>query len=213
MSLLPHGLIVIVLTCGIQGSNAHRGWVDKVPTPITTLRTVMLGMELVRRLRQLKGMTQAQFAKHFGVRQAAMSSYESGRRSPNLDQFQDVASQLGYQLALAPRSIVPARDASEQFSRLLYLAVARHLVAYPDAVRKLAVDRLDEQEQRSGAGFYVDRWRQLILPENEVELLMILCIPDPETIGLLSSSPFAGVIGEEERLTLLAESGSISRAE
>ncbi len=169
-------------------------------------------MELVRRLRQLKGMTQAQFANHFGVRQAAMSSYESGRRSPNLDQFQDVANQLGYQLVLSPRSIVPTRNASEQFSRLLYLAVARHLVAYPEAVRKLAADRLDEQDQRSGAGFYTDRWRQLILPDNEVELLMILCIPDPETTGLLSSSPFAGVIGEEERLALLAASRSIPPA-
>ena len=163
-------------------------------------------MGLVRWLRQLTGMTQAQFASHFGVRQSAMSSYESGRRSPNLDQFQDVANQLGYELFLLSRSIAPARNASEQFSRLLHLAVARHLVANPEVVRKLAAERLDEQDQRSGAGFYVERWRQLILVENEVELLMILCIPDSETTGLLSSSPFAGLIGEEERRALLAES-------
>ncbi len=162
-------------------------------------------MELVSQLRRLAGVSQAEFATRFGVSQPAVSQYESGRRSPNLNAFVEVAARLRRRVILVPDRIVPSNDRSERFSRLLYMRIAEHLVSDPERVRRIGHRNLERFGDMTWTP-YLKEWQRLLDPENEPELLSVLCIPDPETTGLLSSSPFAGVVSNPERLDLLERS-------
>jgi len=157
-------------------------------------------------------MTQKEFADELSVGQAAVSLYESGKRSPSVHTLSEAAQRHGRQLILAPSSIEAPWSRSEQFSRLLYLEVAQHFLSDPDRVRSIAIRNLDQQDDPHQAN-YTAEWRQLIKPGHEVALLMVLTIPDRDTTGLLASSPFAGVIDDETRQRLLNEARRIFDAE
>lgn len=137
--------------------------------------------------------------------QPAISLYESGRRSPNLDSFVEVASRLGRQTVLVPAALEPSHDRSERFSRLLHLRLAEHFLLGPQEVRSIAAENL----KRFGHTMpdpYAEEWSHLLHEGNDAMLLLTLCIPDRDNTGLLSSSPFAGVIPDAERLELLERS-------
>lgn len=159
-------------------------------------------MGLVKRLRHLAGANQAELAKRFDVSQPAISQYESGRRSPNLDRFVAVAEGLGRRLVLVPDRITQSNDRSERFSWLLYQRVAEHFVSDPGRVRRIGHRNLRMFSHTTWLP-YVEEWQRLLDPRNETELLVVLCIPDVEMTGLLSSSPFAGVLSDHERTDLL----------
>lgn len=162
-------------------------------------------MNLVEHLRKSEGLNQTTFAEEFGVSQPAVSLYESGRRSPNLDTFVEAAANYGQRLILVPASVEPAHDRSERFSRLLHLRVAEHFLRDPRRVRAIAQENF-ERFPDSAAQPYIDEWRRLLDEGEETVLLAVLCIPDRNNTGLLSSSPFAGVIDEDQRQELLDRS-------
>ena len=164
-------------------------------------------MNLVQRLRISAGLSQAEFAEEFGVSQPAISLYESGRRSPNVDTFIEAAANYGQRVVLVPASVERPHDRSERFSRLLHLRVAEHFLRDPRHVRSIARENL-ERFPHSAPEPYIDEWHQLLEEGQETELLTILCIPDRNNTGLLSSSPFAGVIADGERHELLDRSRS-----
>lgn len=165
---------------------------------------------LVRQLRKLTGLTQAQFARELGVGQAAVSLYEGGSRSPNLDLFAESADRLGRRITILPAALEPAWSRSEQFSRLLYVEVAQQFLSSPDEVRRIASDNLEVMSGDAHSADYVQQWKALLEPGNEIELLLLLTIPDRTTTGLLSSSPFAGVVDEETRQDLLGRSRNLT---
>lgn len=162
-------------------------------------------MNLVERLRRLGGLSQAEFAERLGVTQPAVSLYESGRRSPNLDSFIEAASRLGHRTVLVAADFPASHDRSERFSRLLHLRVAEHFLVEPAQVRSIAATNLERFGDHM-PGSYVEEWSHLLAEGNDAVLLLTLCIPDRDNTGLLSSSPFAGVISDDERLDLLQRS-------
>ncbi len=162
-------------------------------------------VNLILRLRQLVGLSQSELADQLGVSQPAVSQYESGRRSPNLDAFVDVASRFARRALIVPDRITPSHDRSERFSRLLHMRVAEHLLLDGDRVRRIAHENLDRFGDLMPDP-YSNEWHRLLEPTNDTELLSVLCIPDREMTGLLSSSPFAGVVSEDERRYLLERS-------
>ena len=164
-------------------------------------------MNLLRRLRLNQRLTQAALAELMSVTQPAIAAYESGRRSPNLDAVEKISLRLGRRVALVPSSVAPSHDRSELFSRLLHQRVAEHFVADPSRVRRHGTSWLAQQAS-TAPGHYDEQWAELLRPENEVDLLVTLCVPDAETTGLLSSSPFAGLLSENERLELLERSSA-----
>jgi|GEM_PF-4277633 len=165
---------------------------------------------LVRQLRDLTGLTQAQFARELGVGQAAVSLYEGGSRSPNLNRFTESADRLGRRVTILPAELEPAWSRSEQFSRLLYLEVAQQFLSNPDVVRRIASDNLEAMSGDPHSESYIQQWRTLLEPGNEIDLLILLTIPDRTTTGLLSSSPFAGVVDEDTRQQLLKRSRKLT---
>lgn len=162
-------------------------------------------MNLVERLRNANGLSQAEFADEFGVSQPAISLYESGQRSPNLDKFVEAAEKHGQRVVLVPASIEPSHDRSERFGRLLHVRVAEHFLSDPQHVRSIAHENL-ERFPDSAPAAYNDEWRRILAEGRETELLTVLCVPDRNNTGLLSSSPFAGVIADDERHELLERS-------
>jgi transcriptional regulator with XRE-family HTH domain len=164
-------------------------------------------MNLVEHLRNANGLSQAEFAEEFGVSQPAISLYESGRRSPNLDKFVEAAAKRGQRVVLVPASIEPPHDRSERFGRLLHLRVAEHFLRDPHRVRSIAHENLARFPDSAPVA-YNDEWRRLLGEGRETELFTVLCIPDRNNTGLLSSSPFAGVIADDERHELLDMSRS-----
>ncbi len=162
-------------------------------------------MNLVEYLRHLGGMTQAEFAEKLGVTQPAISLYESGRRSPNLDSFIEAASRFGRQAVLVPAALEPSHDRSERFSRILHLRVAERFILDSQEVRSIATENL-ERFGHIMPDPYVEEWSRLLSEGNDAMLLVVLCVPDRDNTGLLSSSPFAGVIPDSERLELLERS-------
>jgi len=159
---------------------------------------------LVRKLRELSGLTQSEFASELKVSQGAVSLYESGKRSPNLSTFRSSAEALGRRVSLLPKQLEPAWSRSEQFSRLLYLEVAKQFLADHARVRSVAARNLQAMSNNPQIAEYVARWNEVLKEGNEVELLTLLTIPDRENTGLLSSSPFAGVLDQNTRMDLLA---------
>ncbi len=164
-------------------------------------------MNLVEHLRNSEGLSQAELAEGFGVSQPAISLYESGHRSPNLDTFIQRAANYGRRVVLVPANVEPPHDRSERFARLLHLRVAEHFLRDPRRVRSIARENL-ERFPHLAPEPYTDEWRRLLEGGQETELLTVLCIPDRNNTGLLSSSPFAGVIADSERHELLGRSRS-----
>ena len=164
-------------------------------------------MSLLRQLRTSHRLTQAALADLMSVTQPAIAAYESGRRSPNLDAVEDLGLRLGRRLIVVPAEVVPSHDRSERFSRLLHQRVAEHLLMDPEGVRGHGLVWL-ERHADSAPGFYDNEWKRLLQPENGVELFVTLCVPDSETTGLLSSSPFAGLLSDNERIELLQRAGA-----
>jgi len=139
------------------------------------------------------------------VTQPAISLYESGRRSPNLDSFVDIASRFDRQVALVPATIDTSHDRSERFSRLLHLRVAEHFLLDEEKVRSVAAENLKRFSDTIPSS-YEEEWSRLLREGNDTMLLVTLCIPDRDNTGLLSSSPFAGVVPASERVELLDRS-------
>jgi transcriptional regulator with XRE-family HTH domain len=58
------------------------------------------GGELLRQARQARGLTQGELATRAGTSQEQVSRWESGKRSPTVDQLGRLLAVLGYELTL-----------------------------------------------------------------------------------------------------------------
>jgi transcriptional regulator with XRE-family HTH domain len=72
------------------------------------------GDELLRRAREARGLTQGELAARAGTSQEQVSRWESGKRSPTVDQLARLLAVLGYELTLQE---VPAPERSGDRAR------------------------------------------------------------------------------------------------
>lgn len=82
-------------------------------SPVVPPTTAELVGQRIRRLRESRGLSQGQFAESVGRTQAAVSQWESGRRTPSVDDLLEIAGALGENLSkllpdASPVSPVPA---------------------------------------------------------------------------------------------------------
>ena len=62
------------------------------------LKPVMSTADRLRKIRELKGLTQAQFAAEVGLTQSAISQFEDGRRSPSIESLIGISMALNVPL-------------------------------------------------------------------------------------------------------------------
>jgi len=96
--------------------------------------------EALRRAREQKGLTQAQVAKLVGKTQAAISFWESGRRSPHLNDLVELVAHLNLDL----EDVVASAGTRRQPTRALLRAQAERVVSSDVTA---AIDRLIEEAE------------------------------------------------------------------
>lgn len=63
-------------------------------------------MDNIRKIRRLKGLTQAELSKRSGVSQSQISSIELGQKSPTIETLQKIANAL----CVCPRIFIPCKE-------------------------------------------------------------------------------------------------------
>jgi excisionase family DNA binding protein len=121
-------------------------------------------------------------------------------------------TRIGRHRRIRRRDIERLANAGDRLTRdqlrslLLAYAVAGRLVIDPEASLALArrnLARMRQSSSRGAARIWIDEWAHLIegsLPE----LLAALTSRSPRSRELRQNTPFAGVLSEEERLSVLA---------
>ncbi len=72
--------------------------------------------ELIVRIRQTSGMSQAELARRSGLQSSVLSAYEHGRRQPSVSALARIARAAGLELAISP---LTDADALERSGRVL----------------------------------------------------------------------------------------------
>jgi excisionase family DNA binding protein len=104
-------------------------------------------------------------------------------------------------LALIRRS--PTRE--QEQSRWLHTAVAGHLVSEPESVLSRArenLSRFSATHAGSMAAYWLGRW-QAALDSGPDQVLSVLLSDSPRAAEMRQNSPFAGILSEQERRTVL----------
>ena len=155
------------------------------------------GSLITRRRREL-GLTQGQLAELAATSRERINTYEREQVSPQADTLERVLGAMQFEL-----SAVPSLTFEERRSLVITTAVAAKLRENPTAV--LAKGRENIEKMRSigpSEQRWVDVWESLLaLGAGHVEALLIST--DQFARDLRQSSPFAGVLTEEERRELL----------
>lgn len=106
--------------------------------------------------------------------------------------------------AFRSRTERPSRD--QRRSLWLSAAVAGRLVSDPDAVLGLArtnLATLQQTHRRGQAAHWLREWGRMLDGPTE-RILEVLTSPTPWAREMRQNSPFAGVLGEDDRMRVLA---------
>lgn len=158
--------------------------------------------DLMKEIRRESGLSLRDLGERAGTSAATLSYYASGKKEPRLSTLRRVADAAGLDLEI---SLVPRLTAAERRTLALHQAVAERLKADPDGVRRRARQNLEviRQADHGGHGaLYNDAWSDLL--EGPLDrLLPVLTGTDAASRRLRQSSPFAGILSDEERLAIL----------
>ena len=94
---------------------------------------------------------------------------------------------------------------SDRRSLAFGLLIAEHLIVSPDAVLasgRANLDRLRQVHSDGSANRYLDRWSELLSGPVEA-ILRVLSSVDEESVDLRHVAPFAGVLTEDERRSVI----------
>lgn len=153
-------------------------------------------MNVIRRLRERAGLTQAELAERAGTSQPTVAAYESGRKSPSLQTLQRLADSAGLNLDVR---FHPPLTRVDRRSIHLHGAIARRLAQDPEEILPKARRTLERMRERHpGAEALLREWDALLDRPLE-ELLPVLTDPSPRARELRHVTPFAGVLSAAER--------------
>ena len=158
--------------------------------------------ELVRKMRLNSGQPLRELARRAKTSAPALVDYEAGRHEPRLSTLHRVAEASGCDLIveLRPRLTLPERR-----TLALHEAVAEKLLKDPEAVLEKARGQLQVMSKadfEGRASKYLATWARLL--EGPVtELAAAMVSTDQSARDLRQSSPFGGVLSDEERLTVI----------
>ncbi len=160
----------------------------------------MTSGSLITLRRETLGLTQGQLAERAATSRERINSYERGRVHPTADTLERVLNALGCELAT-----VSALTYEERRSLAVSEAVARRLVAEPEVVIAIARRNLERMRQAATHEHpWLDVWQGL-LDLGPAYLAMMLTSRDQFARDLRQSSPFAGVLTDDERVAAVRD--------
>jgi transcriptional regulator with XRE-family HTH domain len=133
---------------------------------------------------------------------AALVDYEAGRHEPKLSTLQRIADATGCDLIVEvrPRLTHPEKRSLELHRLIAEKLSEDEIGVVGKALRRIESMRAADPEGRNSK--YVDAWDQLLSgPRNELKATLVST--DQVARDLRQSSPFGGVLGDEERLDVI----------
>lgn len=159
-------------------------------------------MSVIRDLRRLAGMTQAELATRAGTSQPTVAAYEAGSKSPTLRTLERLAAAVGRSVAI---SFVAPLTREDRRSLHLHRAIADTLLREPDMVLDRARHNLERmRSQHPGAEPLRQEWDRVLRLRIEgiVEVMVDPCM---HARDLRQVTPFAGVLSPSERTRVYRE--------
>lgn len=155
-------------------------------------------------MRRAAGLSQRALAQRGGTSAPTIAAYEAGDKEPRLTTLDRLAGAAGFRLRI---EVEPATadhlQRTDRRSLALHARVFDHLLRDPESVRKIARRSLKVMgEANPDARPWLEEWAQL-LDGPLHELAAVLLSTGQHARGLRRSSPFAGVLSQEERLEVL----------
>lgn len=165
-------------------------------------------MNLVRKLREVAGLTQHELAVAAGTSQPTIAAYESGRKSPTWRTLERLAVAVGSE---ANVRFFPPLTREDRRSLWLHSAIAERVRAEPDLVLAGARSSLERMRSLHPDAGLLDEWKSLLrcpLPA----LLSVFADPSPWARELRHVTPFSGVLSARERANVYRAFAQAERA-
>lgn len=153
-------------------------------------------MNVIRLLRDLADLTQAELAAAAGTSQPTIAAYEAGRKSPTLRTLRRLAEAAGLEASVAFHRPMTRE---ERRSLHLHRAIARRLDRDPEAVLARARATLSLMRKNHPEAEQLFREWAVILDRPLPELVETLIDPSSWGRELRQVTPFAGVLSAQER--------------
>jgi len=153
-------------------------------------------MNIVRELRELTGMTQAELALRAGTSQPTIAAYEASVKSPTLRTLRRLARAAGLDLAV---SFVPPLTRQDRRSLSLHSRIAHRLRSDPELVVGIARRNVDFMWKRQpGTRTLLKEWREILKGSTD-HIVAVMTDPGLHARDLRQVTPFSGVLTASER--------------
>jgi len=153
-------------------------------------------MNVIRLLRDLADLTQAELAAAAGTSQPTIAAYEAGRKSPTLRTLRRLAEAAGLEASVAFHRPMTRE---ERRSLHLHRAIARRLDRDPESVLARAWATLSLMRKNHPEAEQLLREWAVLLDRPLPELMEVLIDPSSWGRELRQVTPFAGVLSAKER--------------
>ena len=158
---------------------------------------------LLTAVRRASGLSQKALAARGHTSGPTIAAYESGSKEPRLSTLARLVGSAGFRLRLGVEPIVVPERRADRRSLALHTRVLDHLLDDPERVRSTARRNLATMRAANpDASPWLDEWEHLLAGPTH-ELAAVLISAKEHARALRQSSPFAGVLGPQERLEAL----------
>ena len=176
---------------------------DLVPHAVLQSDNI-LGLELSELLadvRRRAGLSPRTLAAASGTSAPTLRAYEHGTKEPSWSVARRIVRAAGFDLDLSVVAAGRSRTSDEMFKLELDRLIAAHLIADPGTVltvarRNLARARVERPVHEQG---WISEWENII-EQPLLAIVSLLLADDAESLYLKQTSPFAGVLTQDERL-------------
>jgi predicted transcriptional regulator len=158
----------------------------------------------IRKRRQHAGLSQHTLADAAATSQPTIAAYEAGRVVPSIPTLSRILGSCGYALTVKP-SIVNVRwTRVEEKSLAIHRAIAAQLLVDPLPVLAKAGRNMNTLRDADigHASQLLDEWDRLLAGPVD-EIVTILLARTQRAIDLRQMTPFAGVLNDVERRSIL----------
>lgn len=171
--------------------------------------TTETGGALVHEARTRAGLSQRGLAALAGTSGPTIAAYESGNREPRLSTLARLVGATGTELVV---ELDDGMTRSDRRSLALHAAIAQRLATDPDRVLQLArrnLKTLRRTASTRGAYRLLDEWTELITDGDIVAITRVLRDTSERARDLRQMTPFAGVLNDSERTSVLAAAAAL----